>query len=154
MTKTDTLTIGQLERELSQSIQSFFRKLLGHAPSKVSCHLFTNKLVIVAENSVTNAEKALAETGKKELAQKDSRNLYESIRLKLKSLIEEISQVEVADLLGETRLETGLTGFIVVFNGMPKVRKRYSEDNFHDQAVNHKVNELNAENDIHSLHNS
>ena len=68
MTKTDTLTIGQLERELSQSIQSFFRKLLGHAPSKVSCHLFTNKLIVVAENSVTNAEKVLVEAGKKELA--------------------------------------------------------------------------------------
>ncbi|BAY83154.1 hypothetical protein NIES267_26410 [Calothrix parasitica NIES-267] len=148
MTKTDALTVGQLERELSQSIQSFFRKLLGHAPSKVSCHLFTNKLVVVAENSVTTAEKLLAETGKKELAQNVRRNLYESIRLKLKSLIEDISQVEVADLLGETRLDTGLTGFIVVFNGIPKVRNRYSADNFHNQAINKKVNELNGEQDI------
>ena len=150
MTKTDTLTVGQLERQLSQSIQSFFRTLLGHAPSKVSCHLFTNKLVVVAENSVSPAEKALAETGKKELAQKVRTNLYESIRLKLKSLIEDISQVEVADLLGETRLETGLTGFIVVFNDIPKVRNRYSTDNFHDKAINKKVSESNAEQDTYS----
>lgn len=145
MTKTDALTVGQLERKLSQNIQSFFRKLLGHAPSKVSCHLFTNKLMVVAENSVTPAEKTLAETGKKELAQKVRANLYESIRLKLKSLIEDISQVEVTDLLGETHLDTGLTGFIVVFNGIPKVRHRYSTDNFHDKAINNKVSESNAE---------
>ncbi|MEO1187267.1 MAG: DUF2294 domain-containing protein, partial [Cyanobacteria bacterium J06636_27] len=109
MTTTDALTVGQLERKLSQNIQSFFRKLLGHAPSKVSCHLFTNKLVVVAENSVTTAEKTLVEAGKKELAQNVRTSLYESIRFKLKSLIEEISQVEVADLLGETRFDTGLT---------------------------------------------
>lgn len=142
MTKTDALTVGQLERKLSQNIQSFFRKILGHAPSKVSCHLFTNKLVVVAENSVTTAEKTLVEAGKKELAQNVRTSLYESIRLKLKSLIEEISQVEVADLLGETRLDTGLTGFIVVFNGIPKVRNRYSANNFHDEGTNKVVNEL------------
>ena len=80
--------------------------------------------------------------------------MYESIRLKLKSLIEEIYQVEVADLLGETRLETVLTEFIVVFNDIPKVRNRYSIDNFHDNTINNKVSELNTEQDIPSLHNS
>ncbi|MDY6900256.1 MAG: Na-translocating system protein MpsC family protein, partial [Cyanobacteriota bacterium] len=109
-----------------------------------------NKLVVVAENSVTTAEKVLAEAGKTELAQNVRRNLYESIRLKLKSLIEDISQVEVADLLGETRLDTGLTGLIVVFNGIPKVRNRYSADNFRDQIANKKVTDLNGEQDISS----
>jgi len=148
MTKTDALTVGQLERELSQQIQSFFRKLLGHAPSKVSCHLFTNKLVVVAENSVTPAEKVLAEAGKRELAQNVRINLYESIRLKLKSLIEDISQVKVADLLGETRLETGLTGFVVVFDGIPKVRNRHLASDFCDKTINKEVNGLNGEQDI------
>lgn len=122
MTKSDVLTAGQLERKLSQCIQSFYRNILGHAPSKVSCHLFTNKLLVVAENSITPAEKALAEVGKIELAQKVRANLYDLIREKLKLLIEEVSQVEVADLLSDTRLDTGLTGIIVIFNDIPKVR--------------------------------
>jgi len=57
-------------------------------------------------------------------------------------------------LLGETSLDSGLTGFIVVFNGIPKVRNRYSADNFHDKAINKKVSELNEEKYIYNLHNS
>ncbi|MBV6622265.1 MAG: DUF2294 domain-containing protein [Rivularia sp. (in: Bacteria)] len=122
MTKTDVLTVGQLERELSQQIQSFYRNLLGNTPIKVSCHLFANKLVVLAEDSVTAAEKALIEVGKKELAQKFRVNLQQSIKLKLKSLIEDISQVEIAELLSETSLDTGFTGIIVVFSTIPKLR--------------------------------
>ncbi|AFY55629.1 hypothetical protein Riv7116_3156 [Rivularia sp. PCC 7116] len=122
MLKTDAITVGQLERELSQRIQSFYRNLLGNIPIKVSCHLFANKLVVLAENSITTAEKVLIEVGKEELAQKFRVNLEQSIRLKLKSLIEEISQVEIADLLSETSLDTELTGIIVVFNKIPKLR--------------------------------
>ena len=79
MTTTEALTVGQLERELSQRIRTFYRNILGHAPSKVSCHLFRNKLVVVAEDSITPAEKVLAQAGKKELAQKVRSNLYQSM---------------------------------------------------------------------------
>lgn len=124
MTKTDVLTVGQLEREFSQHIHNFYRNVLGYAPKKVSCHLFTNKLVVVAEDSITPAEKVLVQAGKKDLAQKVRANLYQSIKSKLKLLIEEISQVEVTELLGESALDTGFTGIIVIFNDVPQVRDR------------------------------
>ncbi|MEL7420881.1 MAG: Na-translocating system protein MpsC family protein, partial [Cyanobacteria bacterium J06555_3] len=47
------LTCGQLERNLSQSIQAFYRQHLGHQPSKVTCQFFDSKLAIIIEDSIT-----------------------------------------------------------------------------------------------------
>lgn len=115
-------TRGQLERTLSQRIQSFYRDRLGHQPSKVTCQLFDEKLAIILENSITNAEELLIEEGQQELAQQVRTNLDDAIKPKLIALIEEILQVEVTDLLSDSTLETGRTGTIAVLANTPEVR--------------------------------
>ncbi|MBE9048499.1 DUF2294 family protein [Pleurocapsales cyanobacterium LEGE 10410] len=53
-------TAGQLERQLSQALQSFYRQQFGHSIRKITCHLFTDKVAIIAEDTVTNARSAIA----------------------------------------------------------------------------------------------
>ena len=120
---TDNLrTRGQLERELSQRIQAFYRCNLGHKPSKVTSQLFDAKLAIIIEDSITNAEQILVEKGKNDLAEKVRSNLDNAIQPELKQLIEEIAEVKVVDILSDATLHTGRTGMIVVLSGTPKVR--------------------------------
>jgi uncharacterized protein YbcI len=118
----DLLTRGQLERQLSQNIQAFYRRHLEHQPSKVTCQLFDSKLAIIIEDSITNTEQILIEEGNSDLAQKVRNNLDDAIQPELKQLIEEIAKVKVIDLLSDATLNTGRTGIIAVLSETPKVR--------------------------------
>ncbi|ELS05238.1 hypothetical protein Xen7305DRAFT_00049810 [Xenococcus sp. PCC 7305] len=116
------LTRGQLERELSQKIQAFYRSHLDHKPSKVTCQLFDTKLAVILEDSITSAEQILRQEGKNDLAEKVRTNLDDSMRPELKELIEKIAQVTVIDILSDATLDTGRTGIIAILNEAPKVR--------------------------------
>ena len=117
-----THTRGQLERELSQKTQAFYRSHLEHRPSKVTCQLFDTKLAIIIEDSITNAEQILFDEGKNDLAKKVRSSLGNAIEPNLRNLIEEITKVKVLDMLSDATLETGRTGMIVILEEAPKVR--------------------------------
>ena len=121
MTK-DLLTCGQLERKLSQEIQAFYRRYLGHQPSKVTCQFFASKLAIIIEDSITNAEQILVEEGKNNLAEKVRSNLNDAIQPELKELINQVTDVEILDILSDATLNTGRTGIIAILSQTPKVR--------------------------------
>ncbi len=115
-------TRGQLERELSQKIQAFYRSHLGHQPSKVTCQLFSTKLAIIIEDSITNAEQILVDEGKNDLAKKVRSNLDDAIQPELQQLIEEVTKSKVMDMMSDATLETGRTGIIIILNNAPEVR--------------------------------
>ncbi len=115
-------TRGQLERELSQKIQAFYRSHLGHRPSKVTCQLFDTKLAVIVEDSITNAEQILFDEGKDDLAKKVRSNLENAIQPDLEKLIEEITKVEVLDMLSDATLETRRTGTKIIINKTPQIR--------------------------------
>ena len=120
--KKDLQTRGQLERDLSQKIQAFYRSQLGHRPSKVTCQLFDTKLAVIIEDSITSAEQILFDEGKNDLAVEVRSNLEDAVRPDLKKLIEDITKVGVADMLTDATLETGRTGIIVILSEAPEVR--------------------------------
>jgi uncharacterized protein YbcI len=120
------LTCGQLERKLAQSIQAFYRNHLELNPAKVTCQFFDSKLAIIVEDSITSAEKILVDGGKADLAEKVRANLDDAIRPQLQQLIEEITKVDVLDVLSDATLDTGRTGIIVILSNMPTVRNRES----------------------------
>lgn len=119
---TSIPTRGQLERTLSQRIQALYRQQLGHQPSKVICQLFDEKLAIVLEDSITQPEQLLANSGQEELAKQVRSDLSKAIEPQLKELIKEITGVAVIDLLSDGKIETGRTGTIAVLSETPKVR--------------------------------
>lgn len=121
MTGTDP-TRGQLERNLSQRIQSFYANQLGHRPTKVTCQLFDAKLAIVIEDSITQPEQLLIDQGQEKLAEQVRSGLDEAIEPQLKALIEEVLEVNVLDVLSDVTLNTGRGGIIAILSDTPSVR--------------------------------
>lgn len=119
-------TRGQLEREISQKIQAFYRSHLGHRPSKVISQLFNAELAIIIEDSITNAEQILLKEGKSGLAKKVRFNLDRAIKPDLKQLIEDIAGVKVLDMLSDATLATKRTGIIVILSQAPEIRDSHT----------------------------
>ena len=117
-----SVTRGQLERTLSQSIQALYRNELGHQPSKITCQIFDSKIAIIMENSLTKPEQLLAENGKEDLAEQVRSDLEEVIQPQIKALIEKIVGIDVIDLLSDSKLDTGRSGTIAVLADSPALR--------------------------------
>ena len=115
-------TRGQLERSLSQRIQALYRTRLEHQPSRVTCQIFDEKIVIVLEESITQAEQLLVESGQGELAEQVRSELDAALQPELKALIEEIAGVTVVDILSDAKLETGRTATVAILANPPQVR--------------------------------
>ena len=115
-------TRGQLERTLSQRIESLYRSQLEHKPSKVVCQIFDEKIAIILEDSITQPEQILVNNGQQELAEKVRSELDEALQPHLKALIEEIVGVSVIDLLSNAKLETGRSATIVILAESPQFR--------------------------------
>jgi uncharacterized protein YbcI len=116
------LTVGQLERQLSQQIQALFTEKLGHRPSKVSCKLFDRKVSIVIENSITLAEQLLVANGDELLIDRVRSNLDKAIAPFIWESIEQILDVTVEDLLSDATIETGRTAILAVLAETPAAR--------------------------------
>jgi uncharacterized protein YbcI len=116
-------TRGELERSLSQRIQSLYANHFGHTPNRVICQIFDDKIAIVIENSITQPEQILINEGKEELAEAVRSQLDEAIKKPLKELIQEILNVTVQDLMSDATLETGRSGIIAVLSHIPSSRQ-------------------------------
>ena len=119
---SSSLTRGQIERTLSQRIQALYRIQLEHQPSKVTCQLFDEKIAIILEDSITQPERLLVNSGEQELAEQVRTELSEALQPQLKALIEEVVGVPVIDLLSNAKLETGRTATIAILAHTPQVR--------------------------------
>ncbi len=115
-------TRGQLERSLSQRIQSLYRTQLEHQPSRVTCQIFDEKIAIVLENSITKPEQLLLNSGQEELAGQVRIELDEVLEPQLKALIEEVVGVAVIDLLSNAKLSTGRSATVAILAQTPQVR--------------------------------
>ncbi|MBV8884566.1 MAG: DUF2294 domain-containing protein [Chroococcidiopsidaceae cyanobacterium CP_BM_RX_35] len=116
-------TRGQLERSLSQRIQSLYRTQLEHQPSRVTCQIFDEKIAIVLENSITQPEQLLVTSGQEELAEHVRTELDEALQPQIIALIEEVVGVTVIDLLSNAKLSTGRTATVAILAESPQVRR-------------------------------
>ncbi|PSB05518.1 hypothetical protein C7B62_25045 [Pleurocapsa sp. CCALA 161] len=114
---------GEMERNLSQSIQAFYRDRLSCRVGKISCHIFGNQVAIIVENSVTSLERVLNNSEDQNFV-RDLRNRIDCIvKSELITKIKQIIGVEVIDLTIDTTLEHNFTGVLVLLNEMPQTRK-------------------------------
>lgn len=118
---TPKQTHEQLEKTLAERIQVLYFTVLGHKPNKVSCQLIGTTLTIVVENSITKPVRLLAESGKQELAELARFNIHKAFKPQLKVLIEAVIGISVIDLLGDSKIQTGLTSMIAVLAAAPQV---------------------------------
>ncbi|PPS43950.1 DUF2294 domain-containing protein [Chroococcidiopsis sp. TS-821] len=119
---SSTPTRGQIERALSQRIQALYRNQLEHQPSRISCQIFDEKVAIILEDSITQPEQLLVNTGQEELAQEVRSEIDEALKPQIQSIIEEIVGVGVVDLLSNAKLDTGRTATVAILAETPKLR--------------------------------
>lgn len=119
--ETSLSTLGQLMRSTAQAIQHLYRDRLGHTPSRVTCDLVHNKLLVWAEHSITRPEQVLRETNSSQLAA-TSATIKEGLRLPLTELIEHYLKVKVVTLLSDICYDQNCTAMVVLLSSPPRVR--------------------------------
>ncbi|MEL6605240.1 MAG: Na-translocating system protein MpsC family protein [Cyanobacteria bacterium J06614_10] len=114
-------TVGQLMRMVSQKLLGLYRSQLNHVPESITCHLFSNKLIVWVDGSVTDVEKRLAEIGSTRL--KVVRETFDRLfKPQIVALIEHCLQVDVITLMSDTCYEQGCTSLTVLLSEHPRVR--------------------------------
>lgn len=121
MTKAANLTVKQLEQEIVQSIQDLFGNLLGHQPQQVSCQLVDKTLTVLLEDSITQPEQILVESGKKDLVKQVRSNILAAIEATLRANIEEIVGVPIIDLFSDSTLDTRRTSVVAILAAAPNL---------------------------------
>lgn len=115
-------TIGQVEREISQQIRSFYSTQLGQRPSKIVCHCFDKEIVITIEDSLTLVEQALIESHYDKLVEEVRISLNKIFKSEIKNLLEEIIDRTVIDIIINSSFITNRTGIIAILEQSPVVR--------------------------------
>ncbi|MEO0348439.1 MAG: Na-translocating system protein MpsC family protein [Cyanobacteria bacterium P01_A01_bin.15] len=122
--RSDLLTpsCGELERQLSQKIQTLYKQHLGQRPTRVTCHLFGQELAIIIESSTTQIEQLLSCQGASGLSSEVSRAVNQRLKQDITRLIESILQIGVQGILIDTSIELERTGIIALLAETPTVR--------------------------------
>jgi uncharacterized protein YbcI len=114
--------MGELQRQLSQRIQAFYKRRLEHQPTRVTCQLFDSSVAIVMEDAMTQPEIMLKGNGYGDLASTVRSRVEQVIQPEIKQIIEEVLKVEVQDLLSDATSATGRSGMIAMLEKTPAVR--------------------------------
>ena len=131
-------TRGQLERQISQGVQALYQLQFGHLPRKVTCHIFGDKVAIVAEDTVTAIEQILHDNSQADLAREIRSAVCEAFTVRVKQTVTEILDIEVVDVVGDSTLESGCLGAIVFLKGSPQIRLAKRE-RYQDKSLSLKL---------------
>ncbi|MGF1588084.1 MAG: DUF2294 domain-containing protein [Pleurocapsa sp.] len=119
-------TVGQLEREVAQKINSLYHSQFAHRASRVDCHLLDSRLMIFFEDVITPVEETLKAAATIHLLQQVRSLLDAAIKPKLEQLIEDTTKVKVNKFIYNTNTETGSAIAIVILAKAPQVRAKKS----------------------------
>ena len=115
-------TRGQLERQISQTLQLIYREQFEHSISKITCHLLNDKVAVIAEDTVTSVEKILLDNSQLELAHSVRAVISQTFEAKTKQTIANILQVEVIDVISKSTLDSGYLCLFIFLNNAPLIR--------------------------------
>ena len=121
--KNTVPTRGQLERQLSQNLQSIYRQQFGHTTGKITCNLLVDKVAIIAEDTVIKLERVLLDNDRAELAGELRSAINNIFKAQITQTVAELMQVEVVDIVYDFALSSGCLGALVLLNNKPHVRK-------------------------------
>lgn len=114
-------TVGQLMRSTAQAIQRLYRDRLGHTPSRVTCDLLKDKLLVWADNSVTPTERVLYQSGSSELTAVNVA-IKSNMRGSVIDIIERHLKVKVVTLLSDACYEHECTAIVALLSDPPQTR--------------------------------
>lgn len=119
MTKASNFTLKELEQKVLQCIQELYVELLAHQPQQVSCQLVDKTLTILIEDSITQPEQILFNSGKQDLVKQVRSNIHFAVESRLRKSIEEIVGVPVIDLFADSTLATRRTSIVAILAAAP-----------------------------------
>lgn len=138
------LTRGEMERNLSQSVQAYYRHQLGCRTDKVNCHIINEQVAIAIHNPITHVEKFLSSKRDRDFVRDLRARIDTIVKNELSSTIEKIAGVQVIALTIDTALDNNLTGIVALLAQKPKLRdaKRNttklrvkSQESYHDASL-------------------
>jgi uncharacterized protein YbcI len=121
MTNSLFQTQEQLEQKLLECIQEVYLKTLGHQPQQISCKLVDKNLTIIIEDSITQPEQLLVDSGRQELAEQVRANIHLAFEPYLKSTIENVTSIPLTDLISKSSLDTGRTSIVAILADLPEL---------------------------------
>ncbi len=117
------LTRGEMERNLSQSVQAFYRNRLGCRTEKVSCHILGEQVAIAIRNPITPVETLLNVSTDSDFVQDLRDRIDTIIKQDLIDTIEKILGVEVIAMTINTTISSNLTGIVALLSQKPLTRE-------------------------------
>ena len=138
-------TAGQIERTISQKTNALYHHQFAHRASRVDCHLFDNKIIILGKEVITPIEKILLEASSIDLVHQVRALLDSSLKTKLEELIEEIVGVKVKNCTYNTDLNNNSAVAIIILADAPKLRPKKAHLRLDRQKLlqfNQRENEL------------
>ncbi len=104
-------TQGQMEAAICDGLRRFEQEYMGRGPDAIYAHLFRDLLVIRLEGVLTAAERQLVESlppeKGRDLLKQVRTHLIEAARLKLQTVIHDITGVEVVSMHHDISTVTG-----------------------------------------------
>ncbi len=115
MSQSPTIDFTDLETTLSENIKNIFQIQLGHRLNEIHCNFLENKLVIIIKEALTKPELLLIKNGHIAIAKEVRNSIEEILQPQLKKLIEEITELEVTEILFATHLDENCVSLITLF---------------------------------------
>lgn len=123
MTKASNTTLKELQQKTIHCIQDLYVDLLGHRLQQVSCQLVDKTLTILIEDSITQPEQILVNSGKQDLVKQVRSNIHVAVESRLRSNIEEIVGVPVIDIFADSTLDTRRTSIVAILAAAPDINE-------------------------------
>lgn len=105
---------NQVKYLLSEKIKNIYQEQLEHDLDNVSYKLFDHTLIVILEGAITSPEKLLKDNDHVFLAKQVRAAIDDAIHPQIKSIIEEVMDVEVTDFMSDTTIENNITGAIAI----------------------------------------
>lgn len=121
-TMLNQLTVGQVEREITNQVRSFYASGLGIRCGQIICHFFDTKLVITIEKALSPLEKFFLSQGETPFAEETRLRLDRMIKSAIKDMIEDILGQTVIDVIISSALTIEVTSIMVILQEIPAVR--------------------------------
>ena len=108
------ISLCKVESLLSEKIENIYQEQLEHTPDNIYYKIFDRTLIVIIEGAITTPEKILKCHNRHYLAQQVRKAIDDVIHPQIKTIIEEVMEVEVTDFMSDTTINNNMTGAIAI----------------------------------------
>jgi uncharacterized protein YbcI len=110
-------TVGGMRAAIANGIVRLQAEYYGRGPTRSKAYITEDLVVVVLEESFTQAERTLVERGEKDAIQQIRRRFQQQMRDEFSSVVEQVTGRRVRTFLSETNLEDDVSVEIFLLGG-------------------------------------